>query len=155
MLKIYCARPINGCTIDEIRAYYGGVKKKLNKIGYDVLTPMIQSEYVRVSKKFQATAEGMNPGASNRAIVSRDHWLVKNCDILYINLLSAQSVSIGSVSELAWAYDNGKHIVMVIDKENNPHKHAFVLEMADVIYDNEKDAIQYLEDLNYKTKRSK
>jgi hypothetical protein len=49
--------------------------------------------------------------------------------------------------ELAWAHDKGKHTIVVLEP-GNIHEHAFVLEAADVVFNNEADALLYLKKLS-------
>jgi hypothetical protein len=60
------------------------------------------------------------------------------CDFSGIN-----KISIGCCMELAIASWLNKHTVLIMDKEN-VHNHAFVLEAADVIFDNFDKAYDYL-----------
>jgi threonine dehydrogenase-like Zn-dependent dehydrogenase len=62
---------------------------------------------------------------------------------VYANFLGATKASIGSCFEVAWAHILGKHVIVVME-ENNPHQHAFILEGADVVFDNERAALRYL-----------
>ena len=77
----------------------------------------------------------------------RDIWMVRQCDVFYLNLMDAgERVSIGGVMELAVAAALGKHTVVSMGAENI-HRHAFVLEAADVIYETHEEAMKYLERL--------
>jgi hypothetical protein len=69
--------------------------------------------------------------------------MVHQSDVVYVNLLKTVAPSIGCIMELAWAHDLGKHTVVVMQKDN-PHRHAFVLEAADVVFEEERDALRYL-----------
>ena len=92
-------------------------------------------------------ADYRNPVATNHAIFERDKWMVNQCDVILADLSnSGQRVSIGTVMELAWAAQLGKHSVVILPKENI-HRHAFILESADVIFEMWDDAFFYLESL--------
>lgn len=145
---LYVAHPISGLSYDEVFGYYEKVRADLG-FYYDVLSPMTGKEELRNEIEFRAQGYD-NPVATNRAIVGRDKWMVEKCDILFVNLNSATSrVSIGAMCEMAWAYQRGKHIILVMNKnQENIHNHAFVLEMADIHFDAYQDAIDYLVDLS-------
>jgi hypothetical protein len=64
-------------------------------------------------------------------------------DIVFVNFSKAPSISIGCVMELAWAYTHRKHTVGVLPKDS-VHRHAFVIEAFDIIFETEEEAIQYL-----------
>jgi nucleoside 2-deoxyribosyltransferase len=82
--------------------------------------------------------------STNHAIIERDRWMVRQCDILYINLKGATEKSIGSIMELAWACMLDKYVVLVMD-DGNVHEHAFVVEAADIRFKDEESALDYLE----------
>jgi len=143
MRTVYCVHPISGLTPDEVFNYYNGIRSKLSAV-YDVLIPMTGKQSLRCEKEFRA--EGMNnlPITTNHAIFERDRWMVTQADIIYANLMGATTkVSIGSMFELAWASLLGKYVVLAMDAES-VHRHAFVLEAADVIFTSAEEAERYL-----------
>jgi nucleoside 2-deoxyribosyltransferase len=144
-MKIYCARPITGCTYKEVVDYYEDVISILKEMGYEVLCPMCGKSDLSNESEFKPHGY-TNPLSTNHAITERDRWMTKQSDILLIYLVGATKISIGSVAELAWAHDSGKHTILVME-EGNVHQHAFVLEMADVIYPDLQSALDYLEKL--------
>jgi len=143
-MKIYLARPISGCTYEDVIKYYRRCNTTFKKFGYTVLHPCIGSEFINL--EFKDKGRGVYNKASNHAIKERDKWMVQNADVVYVNLEKTTMVSIGCVAELAWGDLLGKHTVVVMEK-NNIHRHAFVLEMADVVFETEEDAMEYLKKL--------
>lgn len=144
--KVYCARPISGETWETVVDYYNGIKTKLETLGFQVLQPMTGKSCIRteLTERFKP-ADHKAVLASNHAIFERDQWMVRNCDILYLDLTGAQRVSIGSMMELAWASLLGKYTIVVMESDNdNIHRHAFVLEAADVIFSSADEALAYL-----------
>lgn len=146
-LKVYCAHPISGLTWDEVVNYYNGIKEKLESIGLEVFQPMTGKGEIRteINERFQP-ADFKAAVASNHAIFERDRWMVSNCDILYLDLTGANMTSIGCMFELAWAAILGKYAIVVMDKEN-VHRHAFVVEAADIFFENEATALAYVQKL--------
>lgn len=144
-MKIYCCHPISGLSADEVFEYYEDMQSVLGGFGYEVLTPMHGKSHLRTEKNFRAS-DYRHPVSTNHAIFNRDRWMVTQADVVYANLLTSQMVSIGTMMELAWASDKGKHVVLAMPEEN-VHRHAFVLEAADVIYDNAEEALSYLKNL--------
>ena len=119
----------------------------LRDFGYTVLSPMLSKDEMRNELEFRATGY-KGPSTTNHAIFERDKWMVKSCDILYANLWGAGSrTSIGCMMEMAWASAFGKHIVLTMPMDDNPHQHAFVLEAAHVYYEFETAAEDYLKRL--------
>jgi len=140
-MKIYLAHPINGLTYDEVFSYYNSTKDKLKKY-FTIMSPMTGKEELRVETEYKAYGYE-SPIASNHAIIERDRWMVENSDIIFVDLINSDHVSIGCMMELAWAHQLGKHTVIALQKENI-HEHAFVLEAADIRYETYEDAIEYL-----------
>jgi len=146
-LKVYCAHPISGLTWDAVVDYYNDIKEKLESMGFDVFQPMTGKGEIRteINERFQP-ANFKSAVASNHAIFERDRWMVSQSDILYLDLTGAELTSIGCMMELAWASLLGKYAVVVMDKENI-HRHAFVLEAADIIFEDADTALVYLQKL--------
>lgn len=142
-MKIYLAHQISGLTYDEVHDYYDDTSKKLKKVGFTVLCPMTGKKALRPEKEYKAEGITGFPLSTNHAIIERDRWMVSNCDVIFVNFEGTKEVSIGMTMELAWAHDKGKHSVVVLP-EGNIHNHAFVREAADVIFNNYKEAIDYL-----------
>jgi nucleoside 2-deoxyribosyltransferase len=141
MFNLYMARPITGCTADEVFEYYENARQVL-RVHYRVLSPMTGKEHLRTERLFKA--EGYrNPVSTNHAIIERDRWMVQQSDIVLVDLSKAKQVSIGCMMELAWAHQLGKHSIVVME-EGSPHWHAFVLEAADIVMPAIEEALDYL-----------
>jgi nucleoside 2-deoxyribosyltransferase len=112
---------------------------------YELLSPMTGKAYLRCEPEFKA--EGyFQPASTNHAIFERDMWMVSQTDIVLVDLTDARAVSIGCTMELAVAAWLRKHTILIIEKDN-PHRHAFVLEAADIIFETREDALNYLDEL--------
>lgn len=144
-LTIYLARPMAGLPISEFQTYYKKMHKKFAKMGYSVLQPMTDKEFIKTDSNVVSSLYDYSE-SSNHAIIERDHWMINKCDVVFANLIDAKKVSIGTVSEIAWAYHLNKHIVVSMEP-GNIHEHAFIFEELDILYDTEKKAINYLNKL--------
>lgn len=142
-MKIYLAHPISGLSYDEVVEYYSECYQVLRI--YEIYCPMTAKPELRTEKKLRSF-DYSQPTATNKAIVHRDCWMVEQADVVYVNLLGTTEISIGCVAELAWAWHSRKHTVISMEKEN-VHMHAFVIEMANIIWDTHEEAIQYLNSL--------
>jgi nucleoside 2-deoxyribosyltransferase len=144
-MKIYLARPISGCTFDEVVAYYRELSAELWDAGYQVTHPMTAKGILRNDIKDRSfpTTGFSDPCATNHAILARDRWMVMQADVVYINLCGATRVSIGCVAEMAIAHATNKHIVLAMEADS-VHNHAFILEMASVIFNDDFAAETYL-----------
>jgi nucleoside 2-deoxyribosyltransferase len=138
-LKIYLVHQISGLTEKQVTTYYDDLIKYCKHLGFDVLFPMdLRGNENPPTEK--------NPLSFNHTIFQTDKWFVKSADVVYASFIGCTRVSIGSMMELAWAVDNNKHVVVAMEKEN-PHRHAFVLEAASVVFETEKEAKTHLKTL--------
>ena len=145
-MRIYIARPISGCSYEEVVQYYQTTADRLRAIGYEVFHAMCAKTYLQSEKDFKA--EGYEfPLSTDHAIVERDRWMTEMADIIFVNLSDCKRVSIGTMFEMAWAHQLGKHSVVVMEKDNI-HRHSFVLEASDVLYETYSEALDYLEKLS-------
>jgi len=141
-MVVYLAGSISGQKAENVIDYFNSTKALLERAGFMVLNPMTAKDYFRNDIKFKA--EGYKfPPSTNHAIFERDRWMVSQCDVLYCNLTMAKIVSIGSMMELAWGSLLGKHTVVAMQSDN-VHRHAFVLEAADIVWETHDEAIDYL-----------
>lgn len=103
---------------------------------------MTAKEYLRTDVELRSHGYG-HPLSSNHHIIERDRWMIKQSSVVYVNLMKAQEASIGCMMELAWAHDHGVYTVVTMPEESI-HRHAFVLEAADLVLDNHEEAIEYI-----------
>jgi nucleoside 2-deoxyribosyltransferase len=147
-MKIYLAGPISGKSYDEVVTEYSRKTEILQDFGYEVLCPMTGKGYLR--NELELKPAGYNsylPPSTSHAIFERDRWMVSQCDVMLADLSqSGDRVSIGTMMELAWASMLGKHVVAIVP-DGNVHKHAFVIEAADIVYPDLDDAVIYLHKL--------
>jgi len=142
---VYLAHPITGLAYDDVMTYFNTLEHQLRLLGYMVLSPMRGKSYLRTEKELKPTGYQI-PASTDHAIIERDSWMVSLANIVLVDLTGAEKVSIGCMMELAWAYRQHKHTIVVMP-EDNPHRHAFVLEAADIVFDHMIAALEYLGDL--------
>lgn len=140
MTKLYLAGSISGLSGEEVIRKIEEKKAALTM--YEILSPMTGKEELRTEIKFKADFN-YSPVSCNHAVFERDKWMVSQCDIVFADLVGAQHVSIGTTMELAWAALLGKHTIVAMDKDNI-HRHAFILEAADIVLEDLQSAIDYL-----------
>lgn len=144
---VYLAGPISGKDYASVMCYIEKTAARLEEMGYEILHPMLGKSYLRTELEFRAHGYE-NPVSTNHAIFERDRWMVARCDIVLAQLQDAfDRVSIGTVMELAWASMLGKHTIVIIGAPANIHRHAFILEAADIVFDTLQEAFDYLRDL--------
>ena len=145
-MKVYCARPFSGLTIEEIHKYYEWLAAQFDSYPIALRIP-ITTETRLLSKCDQEVVKSTgyeDPLFTDRAIVSRDIWAATNSDVFFGNFLPATQVSIGMIVELTAAKLSGSHTVSVLPEGKHPHNHAFVLQQSDVIINTLDDGIGYL-----------
>ena len=143
--SIYLAHPISLNSADAVFTYYDNLTNML-KDKFTVFSPMYAKNILRTERQFRASGYDDNPITTNHAIFERDTWMVNQSDIVLCDLTDATNVSIGCCMELAIASWLHKHTIVVMEKENI-HQHAFILESADIVFENIDDALIYLDDL--------
>lgn len=70
--------------------------------------------------------------STSKSITKMDYFDVKRSDLILVNLLNTKRVSIGTVMEIAWAYEMGKPIIVAMEKDNI-HQHSMIRECSDFI----------------------
>ena len=145
-MKIYLVGPISGESYGDVVA---SIEERRSALldqvdGVEIYHPMTGKGHLRTETKFKSTGYAGSPVSSNRAIFGRDKWMVSQADVIVADFSSATIASIGSMFELAWAHLQGK-LVVVIMGEDNVHQHAFVLQAADVIFEDFEEVVEYLQ----------
>ena len=123
---VYLCGPITGLSFEDCSVYYNRIAELLPEWIVPV-SPMRGKGYLQGIPVLGDTYEG-TALASQRGIVSRDFFDVRRVDAVFANFLGAKRVSIGSVFELAWAFQLQKPVVLAMEDSGNIHEHAFVRE---------------------------
>lgn len=147
-MKIYLVGPISGEAYGDVVAKIEAKRSTIldivpNSIVYH---PMTGKKALRNELAFKSVGYVGTRIATNRAIFGRDLWMIRQADVIVADFRDAKIASIGSCFELAWGHMLGKLVVVVMEDENI-HQHAFVLQAADVVFDNFKDVIIYLKQI--------
>lgn len=82
------------------------------------------------------------PMSTDRAINSRDRFDTLRADAVLVNLLGAERVSIGTVMEIAWAYDHKIPVVVAMEPEGNLHEHPMLRDSISVRVSSLEEAIE-------------
>jgi nucleoside 2-deoxyribosyltransferase len=126
MKSVYLAGPITGCTYQGCTDWRKKAIERLKEFDIEGLDPMRAKSYLEAF--VEMGNEYNHPLSSARGIMTRDHWDCTRCDIVLVNFIGAKTVSIGTVMEVAWAWDNQIPVVMAIEESGNPHHHAMINE---------------------------
>ena len=144
-MKIYIARPINGCSPGAIVDYYAKMADFFGSLGLDVLQPMIGKGALRDEKEFSSSGYKI-PCCTDHSILQRDTWMLAQADLVFVDLIRAVKPSIGCCMELAIGHYMRKHTIVIM-VENGIHDHAFVRESADIIFPSTQQGMEYVEKL--------
>jgi hypothetical protein len=135
--SIYLAGPITGLSYTAIVGWRNEVTAAFAP-DIDCFSPLRGKEYLanETSTKDQYNEYIMS---SQRGILVRDHYDATRRSLLFVNLLHALRVSVGTVMEIAWAHEARVPIVLCMDDEvldeagtktgqKNPHDHSMIRE---------------------------
>ena len=128
MSKIYLAGPIAGLTFDDADEWRVQARTELAKAGIEGMSPLRGKSYLRALGTL--TSQCVDEGRAGllslpRSIMTRDYYDATTCDVLLVNLLGATRISIGTMMEVAWAYQLRTPIVCCME-EGNVHEHAML-----------------------------
>ena len=83
-----------------------------------------------------------HPFRKDTAINRRDKFDTLRAAALLVNLLGTKKVSIGTVMEMAWAFDHSIPVVLAIEPEGNVHDHPMVRDCTTVRVSSLDEAIE-------------
>ena len=145
--RVYLAGPITNLTYNDCVGWRQEVKDRVG--------PHIQTySPMRGKQRLKEIAAGSpildcyedNPITTAKGINMRDFNDVKRADALFVNMLGATKVSIGTVMEVAWARSMNKPVVCVMEKDNI-HQHSMFNYACGYIVDTLDDGIELLNQL--------
>ena len=128
--SVYCAGPITGQSYDKTVNWREEFKSKLPE-NIKAISPMRGKTFLKNETSVLDAYES-NVLTSQKGITTRDRNDVIRCDVIVVNFLNAEKVSIGTVMEIAWADMLRKPIVLIMD-EKNIHNHSMIRETAGFI----------------------
>jgi nucleoside 2-deoxyribosyltransferase len=130
--KVYLAGPITGLNYKGCTDWREEVKKVLAEAGIRGISPMRGKEYLDGLGALSGTGEeyaDLGVMSTPRGVMTRDHWDCTRCDVVLVNLLGSDRVSIGTVMEIAWAFMGKRPVICVIEDGNeNVHSHMMIFE---------------------------
>jgi nucleoside 2-deoxyribosyltransferase len=131
-LKVYLAGPISGLSYDGCVGWRELATAELAKYGILGYSPMRHKGYLSAESKIEHDypREVMS---CQKGIMSRDHYDVISSDALLVNLLGCTQegtnrVTVGTVMEVAWAWDRRIPVVVVMERSGNVHDHPMMRE---------------------------
>lgn len=130
--SVYLAGPIKGLNYEDATGWREHAKAELESVGIDAFSPMRAKKYLENDKAIDSSDSNysMYPLSVPPAVVCRDFNDCTKRDALIVYLRNAKAVSIGTMFEVAWAYQARIPIILVMEKTGNPHEHMFVRQCA-------------------------
>jgi len=125
---VYLAGPISGLNFKECTDWREYAIKQLAKAGIRGWSPMRAKEalaQLQVISGHGNEYSHMGPFATTRGIMTRDRFDCMRCDVVLAHLADAESVSIGTCMEIAWADSRRTPIIATM---NSLHEHAMINE---------------------------
>lgn len=131
---VYLAGPITGLTYGAATDWRGRAALELADLSggrIETLSPMRHKEYLAATGKAGDTplADSYEDTilSSQRGIFYRDRFDCQRADLVLVNMLGSERVSIGTVMEIAWANANNIPIVLAM-AAGNVHEHSMLRE---------------------------
>jgi nucleoside 2-deoxyribosyltransferase len=124
---VYLAGPISGLNWKDSTDWREYAKELLARRGLVGLSPLRGKEYLAQESRPVITHD-TRPLSTSRGIITRDHMDVSRSGLVLANLLAAETVSIGTVLEIGWAWLYRKPVILVIESDGNLHDHPMLRE---------------------------
>lgn len=140
---VYLSGPITGCTYKGCTDWREYAARALASVSIQAISPMRAKDYLERLENPIISGHGreyahMGIFSTPQAVVTRDRFDTQRADIVLMNLLGADRVSIGTMVELGWADAARVPVVGIIEPppdgkdrhsvlyEGNIHDHMFV-----------------------------
>lgn len=133
---MYTAGPIKGLTYDGASTWREYVHSEMQDIApwIKTVSPVRGDHAQKGTEQVIMNDSKEHVFTTKYAINQRDYNDVKRSDIIFVNLLDTDVVSIGTVMEIAWARAFDKPVVMMM-KDGNIHDHPLLRYPAGYIVD--------------------
>ncbi len=140
MKKIYLAGPIGGLTYDHACQWRDYATFRFSQYGIAAYSPLRYKQFLREHGTLTTQPYTENPLATARGILTRDHWDCMTADLILVNFLGANTISMGTVMEVAFGHAYHKPIVAAME-QGNIHEHAMVSQAIDFRVDSLEQAV--------------
>jgi nucleoside 2-deoxyribosyltransferase len=126
MKKVYLAGPISGCSWGESEDWRDNLKTYYIP-NVQFYSPLRGKEYLKNETSIKDSYSG-HINSTAKTIMVRDSFDVRTSDALVVNFMGAKKVSIGTVMEVAWAWQNKTPVIALIEDLANIHEHSMLNE---------------------------
>lgn len=144
--QVYLAGPITGLTYDDGNDWRVAVSDELARHEITAWSPLRAKHFLREIGVLDAAGKpdsayiGLNPLSEPKGIMTRDRFDTTRSDMVLMNLVGAERVSIGTMIEAGWA-DAARVPLVIAMEEDNIHRHAMLNEAAGFIVPTLEEAV--------------
>lgn len=138
---VYLSGPIAGLTYGESTDWREFVTQSFPSHIQGV-SPMRAKKYLDIPGKAVENLPLEFPLSTDRAINTRDRFDTLRAHAVLVNLLGASKVSIGTMMEIAWAYDHKIPVIVAMEPEGNVHDHPMLRDCISVRVASLEEAIE-------------
>lgn len=158
MMRIYLSGPMSGLTVETAMSWVTEARDRLTKVGYSCHSPIeLETGHLPLDEVIapDSSREG-HPLERREVFFHFDHNEVKKADIIYVNVtpLEDDQYSLGTDWEMAWGYEFDKMLVLVARMEQAYLKHPFIKACGAIIFNEQEEALVFLETYAGRRKRS-
>lgn len=121
---VYLAGPISNKSYNESIEWRNYVASHLQP-EIDCFSPLRGAYYLKNEKNIASCYDEYTL-STQEGIFTRGFYDCQKQDLIFVNLLGATKISIGTVMEIAWGKSFNKPIVLIMEKDKNPHDHPFI-----------------------------
>ena len=130
MSLVYLSGPITGLTFQGATDWRQHAIESLALEGIKGISPMRAKDYL-ASLNAPISGHGREYAklgvlSTPSAVLARDRFDTTRADVMLMNLLGSERVSIGTMVEIGWADAARVPIIGVMEPEGNVHDHMFV-----------------------------
>ena len=122
--SLYLAGPITGCSWEGATDWRSNVSGVLEPYGIKCLSPLRGKQYL-LQELSIADRYDQHVMSTAKAIFARDMFDVERTTGLFVNLIGAKKVSIGTVMEISFAWSL-RHPVIIVMEKDNIHHHSML-----------------------------
>ena len=130
---VYLSGPISGLTQRGAADWRTDFIRRLTDICVKGVSPMRGCDGLDPAARISAHGRDFaheSPLLTGKGITDRDRFDATRCDVMLVNLLDAERVSIGTMIEIGWADAKRIPILLVAPETAHPHDHLMVNEIA-------------------------
>ena len=141
--RVYAAGPIGHCSYEQATAWRNEAKRILSEVGIAVYSPMRAKEFLDKLSVMPSRPDVYDhPLATSKGIMARDHADCVRADVVLVNFLGADRVSLGTAMELAWCFEHHIPVVCVAEPTNINVAHPMAAEAIDYLVPTLAEAIE-------------